>query len=284
MIKTSSLTPEEKAIIIDKNTEPGYTATNDEFFPRGTYLCRKCGIALFDCKDKFRSHTGWPSFERELGNTVTLGPTPNDIRTEVLCNSCQAHLGHVFFGEEYTKLNTRYCINSLALDFVPYINVKDTEEAIVAAGCFWGVEYLFNKLDGVLKTEVGYTGGLVDYPTYEQVCNSQTGHVEAVRIIYNPKIINYTGLIQYFFEIHDFSQVNGQGQDLGEQYLSKIFYHSEAQYKLADQVIQYLQNMGYKVATQIHPATTFWKAETYHQQYYNKNSGQPYCHIRRKIF
>ena len=284
MIKTTSLTPEEKAVIVDKSTEPAYTATNDEFLPKGTYLCRKCGIALFDCKDKFRSHTGWPSFERELGNTVTFKPTPNDLRTEVICNSCEAHLGHVFFGEEYTKLNTRYCINSLALDFVPYINVKNTEEAIVAAGCFWGVEHLFNKLDGVLKAEVGYTGGLVDYPTYEQVCNGDTGHVEAVRIVYDPKIINYTGLIQYFFEIHNFSQVNGQGPDLGEQYLSKIFYHTETQYKLADKVIQYLQNMGYKVSTQLHPATPFWKAEAYHQQYYNKNSGQPYCHIRKKLF
>ena len=96
MIKTSSLTPEEKAVIINKNTEPGYTATNDEFLPKGTYLCRKCGIALFDCKDKFRSHTGWPSFEQELGNTVTLKPTPNDLRTEVICNSCKAHLGRAF--------------------------------------------------------------------------------------------------------------------------------------------------------------------------------------------
>ena len=214
----------------------------------------------------------------------TTDPMGTHNCTEVICNSCKAHLGHVFFGEEYTKLNTRYCINSLAFDFVPYINVKNTEEAIVAAGCFWGVEHLFNKLDGVLKAEVGYTGGLVDYPTYEQVCNGDTGHVEAVRIVYDPKIINYTGLIQYFFEIHDFSQVNCQGPDLGEQYLSKIFYHSEAQYKLADKVIQHLQNMGYKVATQLHPATTFWKAEAYHQQYYNKNSGQPYCHIRKKNF
>ncbi len=284
MIKTASLTPEEKEIIINKGTEHCDTRPNNKLTIDETYLCRNCGIALFNSKSKFNSGTGWPSFDQVLENRVKAITDSDNIRTEVLCNRCNAHLGHVFFGEEYTKLNIRYCINSLALDFVPHVNVNDTEEVIVAAGCFWGVEYLFNKLKGVLKTEVGYTGGSVNYPTYEQVCNSNIGYVEAVRVIYDPKVVNYTQLIQYFFEIHDFVQVNGQGSDLGEQYLSKIFYYTTTQYQLAYKEIQYLQNIGYKVATQLQPVAAFWKAELYHQQYYNKSSGQPYCHIWKKIF
>ncbi len=284
MIKTASLTPEEKEIIINKGTEHSYTTNDNEYLSKGTYICRNCGVALFDCKDKFHSHTGWPSFDQELGNTAILQPNSNDPRSEVICNKCNSHLGHVFWGEEYTQLNTRYCINSLALDFVPHDNISDTEEVIVAAGCFWGVEYLFNKLEGVLKTDVGYTGGFINYPSYEQICNSDTGHVEAVRVTYDPKVVNYSRVIQYFFEIHDFVQVNGQGPDIGEQYLSRIFYYTERQYKLAYKEIQYLQNIGYKVSTQLQPVTTFWKAELYHQHYYNKNSKQPYCHVWKKIF
>jgi peptide methionine sulfoxide reductase msrA/msrB len=159
-----------------------------------------------------------------------------------------------------------------------------TEEVILAAGCFWGVEYHFSKLNGVLKTEVGYTGGFVDDPLYELVCNSNTSHVEAVRIIYDPKIIDYRHIIQFFFEIHDFQQEDGQGGDIGYQYLSNIFYYSEVQKKLASDIIHQLQDMGYKVATQLKPVTTFWKAEDYHQKYYNKNGQLPYCHSWKQIF
>lgn len=284
MIKTNSLTPKEKEVIIHKGTEACYTASFDRVHKDGTYLCKNCGIGLFSSKDHFHSGTGWPSFEQELGKNIKKEKDLDNIRTEVLCKRCSSHLGHVFFGERFTKLNTRYCINSIALDFVPFKDVSDTEEIILAAGCFWGVEYHFGKLNGVLKTEVGYTDGFCDNPSYEQVCNTNTFHIEAVRIIYDPKIIDYKHIIQFFFEIHNFQQEDGQGPDIGHQYLSNIFYYSEVQEKVANNIIHQLQDMGYKVVTKLKPVTTFWKAEDYHQKYYNKNGQMPHFHKWEKIF
>lgn len=284
MIKTNSLTPEEKKIIIDKGTEACDTNPFDSSSTNGTYLCRNCGIGLFSSKSKFNSGTGWPSFDQGFKNNIKTSKDSDNIRTEVLCNRCDAHLGHVFFGEGFTELNTRYCINSIALDFVPYENISDTEEIILAAGCFWGVEYHFSKLKGVLKTEAGYTDGFVEYPTYEQVCGGDTFHLEALRVIYDPQIIDCQRILQFFFEIHDFEQNDGQGADIGYQYLSKIFYYSDIQKILAANIIHSLQDIDYKVATELKSVTTFWKAEEYHQEYYNKNRQSPYCHVWKKIF
>lgn len=284
MLKIISLTPQAQEIVVNKGTEYCYSGIYNDFLIDGTYLCRNCGLALFRSKDKFLSGSGWPSFDREIKDNVNKVTDLDKVRTELLCSRCDAHLGHIFYGEGHTELNTRYCINSLALDFVPNEVVTDTEEAIVAAGCFWGVEYLFKKLKGVLKTEAGYIGGFVKNPNYELVCKTNTGHVEAVRIIYDPSIIEYPKIIQYFFEIHDFTQVNGQGGDIGEQYLSKIFYFNNDQYAHATNIINLLKIKGYRVATYLEPVKTFWPAEGYHQEYYNKSGGEPYCHTWKRIF
>lgn len=284
IFKNLSLTPEVKRIVISKGTEYCYSGIYNDFTKNGTYLCRNCGLALFRSKDKFKSSSGWPSFDREIENNVNKIQDSDKVRTELLCNKCEAHLGHAFYGEGYTKLNTRYCINSLALDFVDSETVTDTEEAIVTAGCFWGVEHLFIRLNGVLKTEVGYIGGFVDDPNYKLVCETNTGHVEALRIVYDPHIVKYTEIIQYFFEIHDFSQANGQGGDIGDQYLSKIFWFNNEQFVQATNIINLLENKGHKVATKLEPVKSFWAAEDYHQKYYIKTGGEPYCHIRKKIF
>ena len=257
--------------------------SGNAFNKRGTYLCRNCGIALFDSKDKFSSGTGWPSFDREIPGKVKKLLDSNGVRTELLCNRCEGHLGHIFFGEGFTNSNSRYCINSLALEFVEY-NVLDTEEIILAAGCFWGVEYLFKKLKGILKTEVGYIGGHVNDPTYQLVCTEKTEHLEAMRVLYDPEQINFEHIIQFFFEIHDFTQMNGQGIDVGSQYLSKIFYYNQQQYQQALDIIKILQIKGYAVATELVKITTFWPAEEYHQEYYSKTKSEPYCHIWKKIF
>ena len=283
LFKNLSLTPEVIRIVTSKGTEYCYSGIYNDFTKDGTYLCRNCGLALFRSKDKFRSSSGWPSFDREVENSVNKVQDSDKVRTELLCNRCQAHLGHVFYGEGYTKLDTRYCINSLALDFVDNETVIDTEEAIVAAGCFWGVEHLFSKLNGVLKIEVGYIGGFTANPSYKLVCETNTGHVEAIRIIYNPNIVNYTAIIQYFFEIHDFSQVDGQGGDIGEQYLSKIFWFDNEQFVQATNIVNSLENNGYKVATKLEQVKPFWTAEDYHQKYYAKSGDEPYCHIWKKI-
>lgn len=284
LFKTKSLTPEALHIVRDKGTEQPFTGNYDRFTQPGTYLCRQCGLALFRSQTKFHSGCGWPSFDEEIKDAVHPQPDQDGIRTEIMCVRCHAHLGHVFSGEHLTLKNKRYCVNSLSLDFVADLTVLDTEEAIFAGGCFWGVEYLFAKCPGVLNTEVGYTGGDEAHPNYKTVCHGRTGHFEAVRILFDPKKIDYTLLTKFFFEIHDPTQKNGQGPDLGEQYLSVIFYSDDIQKKIAEGLIAQLEKMEYKIATRILPAQVFWPAEVLHQNYYLKNGKTPYCHFYKKRF
>jgi peptide methionine sulfoxide reductase msrA/msrB len=282
--KTHSLPPEVLHIVRDKGTELPFTGEYTHWDKSGTFLCRQCGLALFRSYTQFDSGCGWASFDEELPQAVHRKPDADGKRTEILCHRCDAHLGHVFQGEQMTGKNTRHCVNSPSLDFVEDMNIKDTEEALLGCGCFWGVEYYFKKLPGVLKTEAGYTGGHTAHPRYQDVCAGNTGHIETLRIIYDPQTLNYEKLIQYFFEIHDFTQNNGQGPDIGGQYLSVIFYYNDAQKKIAEQVIQLLQDKKYFVATQIQPVSVFWPAEAYHQEYYQKNHQSPYCHTYTKRF
>ena len=284
VIKTASLSSSLLKIMHDKATEYPFTGEYTEWEHTGTYLCRQCGLALFRSQTKFHSGCGWPSFDEEITEAVKQIPDRDGMRTEILCSRCDAHLGHVFTGENFTPKNLRHCVNSASLDFVANLTVNDTEEAIFAAGCFWGVEYYFKKLNGVLKAEVGYTGGHKDAPSYQEICSHQTGHTEAIRVIYDPTQINYETLSRYFFEIHDFTQVNGQGPDIGEQYLSAIFYYNEQQKNLAQMLINKLQNKGYTVATRLLPIKIFWRAEDYHQNYYEKSGKIPYCHQYIKRF
>ncbi len=284
MLKTNSLQPEIQQIICAKATEyPGSGEYND-LDQAGTYLCRQCGLALFRAQHKFHSGCGWPSFEQEIKGNVKQQLDTDGHRTEILCARCDGHLGHVFQGEHFTQLNIRHCVNSKALDFVPSYDVQDTEEAIVAAGCFWGVEYYFQKLPGVLKVEVGYSGGDTNFPTYKEVCNTNTGHLEAVRIVFDTALLTYKEVIKYFFEIHDPTQTNGQGPDIGPQYLSAIFYYNDEQFKIAKELQQALHQLGCAIATQMRPITIFWPAEAYHQNYYVKHNQEPYCHIWQNRF
>lgn len=284
LLKTASLPPAILAIVRDKGTEHPFSGEHETDNQPGTYLCRQCGLALYRAKSKFHSGCGWPSFDEEIPGNVQRKIDADGRRTEILCARCNAHLGHVFQGEGFTAKNTRHCVNSLSMDFISDQNVTDTEEAIFAAGCFWGVEYYLQKLPGVLKTEVGYTGGIKNYPSYEDVCHSNTGHFEAIRVIYDPKKINYENLTKYFFEIHDPIQTNGQGPDLGQQYQSAIFYYDDTQKQTAQKLIQELEKKGLKIATKILPVSIFWPAENYHQDYYTKTAKQPYCHHYEKRF
>ncbi len=157
-------------------------------------------------------------------------------------------------------------------------------KAIFASGCFWGTQYYMDKIDGVLKTTAGYTGGFVDNPTYEQVSSGKTGHVEAVEVKYDPKIVSYENLAKMFFETHDPTQVGGQGPDIGVQYQSKIFYSNENEKAIAEKLISILEEKGMKIATAVEPASKFWPAEKYHQDYYELKGTSPYCHIYHKLF
>lgn len=284
ILKTASLPEIIRNIVQNKGTEPPFSGEYEHFSQAGTYLCRQCGLALFRSSTKFISGCGWPSFDEEISDAVHKQADADGRRTEILCARCQAHLGHLFIGESFTENNKRYCVNSLSLDFVCDLQVNDSEEAIFAAGCFWGVEFYFKKLSGVLKTEVGYIGGTKENPSYQTVCSGGTGHYEAVRIIYDPNIISYEELTKFFFEIHDPTQADGQGPDRGEQYLSAIFYYNEEQKNIALKLIQELENLGYQITTKLFPVNTFWRAETYHQDYYTKTGKQPYCHRYEKKF
>ena len=284
IIKTASLTPEQRHIILDKGTEYPTTGEFDEWDEPGTYICRQCGLPLYRADDKFHSGCGWPSFDEEIEGSVRRQLDADGQRTEILCARCDAHLGHVFHGEALTAKNTRHCVNSISLDFVPSLSVKDTDEAIFAAGCFWGVEYYFKHLPGVVKTQVGYSGGHVDNPTYEEICDHGSGHFEVIRVLYDPNEIDFKRIAQFFIEIHDPTQVGGQGPDIGEQYLSVGFYYNDAQREILEELIDELERQGYTIATQLRPVETFWRAESYHQDYYHKKGGEPYCHVHTKRF
>lgn len=282
--KTASLTPEAYEIICHHATELSYSGQYHEPVVLGSYLCRRCGLALFRANSQFSSGCGWPSFDLAIPTTIRQLPDPDGERTEIRCQRCDAHLGHLFIGEGYTRQNQRYCVNSLALDFVAHSEVKDSEEAIVAGGCFWGVDYYLQKIPGVLKTEVGYCGGQVLHPTYQQVCTGQTGHFEAVRIIYDRNKTDFKTIATRFFEIHDPTQTNGQGADLGPQYQSAVFYYDDYQHQLVNDLIAELRHNGYQIATQQHPIQTFWPAEEYHQHYYRRHAKTPVCHQPVKRF
>jgi peptide methionine sulfoxide reductase msrA/msrB len=284
MDKTSSLPEIILAVVQEKGTEKPFSGEYDKFGEEGTYLCRRCGLALFRSTSKFHSGCGWPSFDEEVVGAVKREVDEDGRRVEILCSRCQAHLGHVFYGEQYTASDTRHCVNSLSLDFVPEMKVLDTEEAIFAAGCFWGVEHFIKQLPGVLRTQVGYSGGNKSHPTYQEICSGTTGHYEVIRVLYDPSKLDYQRLVQFFFEIHNFSQNNGQGPDIGQQYLSVIFYYDAIQKQIAEQTITTLKALGHPVSTTLLPVKTFWPAEDYHQDYYSKQHKEPYCHRYLKIF
>lgn len=296
MTKHNPLTPEEEYIIVRKGTErPG----SGEYLHNkvdGTYLCRRCNTPLYRSGDKFDSGCGWPAFDDEIPGAVKRTLDADGRRVEITCAACGGHLGHVFEGERLTSKNTRHCVNSLSMRFQPaddpakqateqpQATVKQTETAYFAAGCFWGVEHLFKKEPGVQKTSVGYMGGMVNNPDYRQVCTGKTGHAEVVRVDFDPAKTSYEQLCRLFFEIHDFTQVDGQGPDIGDQYRSEIFTTSKEQAAAAERILAELRSMGYHPATTVTEAGPYWIGEDYHQQYYTKNGKQPYCHTRRKIF
>jgi len=161
---------------------------------------------------------------------------------------------------------------------------KGRQKAYFAGGCFWGVEHFFHKAEGVVSTQVGYMGGDTPNPTYKQVCAGTTGHAEVMEVVFNPSSTTYENMVKLFFEIHDPTQVNRQGPDIGEQYRSAIFYIDNRQKETAVHIIKLLKQKGFDVATKLVKAEKFWKAEEYHQRYYQKKQGEPYCHAYRKIF
>lgn len=280
-----SLTPDERAVIIDKGTERPFTGAYYLNKEKGEYRCRQCDAPLFRSDDKFESGTGWPSFDDALPGAVREVRDADGRRTEIVCATCSGHLGHVFFDEGFTSKNARYCVNSISLSFDPADKpAPATEKAVFAGGCFWGVEYHLKKVKGVLSTRVGYTGGTTEHPSYKQVCTGRTGHIEAIEVEFDPKVVGYETLAKLFFEIHDPTQFNRQGPDVGTQYRSALFYQNDEQKRIAESLIAQLEAKGYRVVTEVRKAAEFWPAEDYHQDYYEKTGHHPYCHVYQKRF
>ncbi len=301
----NKLTPEEERVIVRKGTEMPYTGKYYDSHDKGTYTCKRCGAVLYRSDDKFDSHCGWPSFDDAVPGAVKQVPDADGQRTEILCNHCGAHLGHVFTGEGLTSKDTRYCVNSISMSFIPAgagvspgrgvergerageTNGKSqtkTQKAYFAGGCFWGTEYYLKQVKGVTDVKVGYMGGKKKNPTYREVCNGNTGHIEANEVTFDPTKTSYEEVAKLFFEIHDPAQVNRQGPDVGEQYKSVVFYANDEQKHTAEKLIGILKSKRIPVATELRPATEFWVAEDYHQDYYAKTGKEPYCHHRVKRF
>jgi peptide methionine sulfoxide reductase msrA/msrB len=273
------LTKGESNVINNKGTESPFTGKYVKTKENGTYVCKKCGAALYYSSDKFESDCGWPSFDNEIKGAVIRIPDADGMRTEIECASCGAHLGHVFTGERFTSKNVRHCVNSVSLDFIPAnLETGRYGMAIFAGGCFWGVEYYLQKSAGVISVISGYTGGVVKNPTYREVCTGNTGHAEAVKIVYDPDKTSYEKLLRLFLEIHDPTQVGRQGPDIGDQYRSGIFYMNDDQKQIAEKCLNILKSKGYNIATELTKASEFYPAEAYHQDYYFNNGKVPYCH------
>ena len=281
-MKFNNLTQDEKYIIEQKGTEYRFSGIYNDFYEEGVYLCKKCNTPLYKSEDKFKSSCGWPSFDDEIVGAIKKVPDTDGRRVEIVCQKCGGHLGHIFEGEGFTSKNIRHCVNSLSLNFKS--KKENLKKAYFAAGCFWGVEFLFQKQIGVLEVVSGYMGGDIENPTYKIVCSGFSGHLEVVEVVFDESIVSYGTLVKLFFEIHDFTQTNGQGPDIGTQYLSAIFYCDENQKNIAEDLIVQLEEKAYKVATTLRPKVKFYKAESYHQNYYNKSGKTPYCHSYRKVF
>ena len=281
----NKLNDEEKHVIEDKGTERPFSGEYDNFYEEGEYICKKCDTTLFKSSSKFSSSCGWPSFDNSL-DTVKRIPDTDGRRVEIVCSNCNGHLGHVFEGENFTDLNTRHCVNSISIKFKADKSLVKTDEsyAYFAAGCFWGVEYYFQKQEGVISVESGYMGGELKNPTYADICTGVSGHLELVRVKYNKNKVSYKDLSKLFFEIHDFSQTNGQGPDLGPQYLSCVFYEKDEEKEIVLELISLLEKKGFKVATSLVNYTKFYIAEENHQNYYARHQTVPYCHSYKKIF
>lgn len=285
-----ALSKEEERVIVHKGTEAPFSGKYNGFFEEGHYVCRRCEARLYISKDKFRSSCGWPSFDDEVKGAVRRQKDADGVRTEISCGKCGAHLGHVFEGEGLTEKNLRHCVNSVSLKFVPKekkpeaAREPEAAKAYFAGGCFWGVEHLFEHKDGVLSAASGYMGGSLENPTYRQVCDGGTGHLETVEVKYDKAKVSYEELARFFFEIHDPTQSDGQGPDLGGQYHSAVFYGNEEERRTVEGLMGTLRGKGFAVVTKVLPAGAFWKAEEVHQDYYDRNRKRPYCHFFRKRF
>jgi peptide methionine sulfoxide reductase msrA/msrB len=300
------LSSEQYEVTQQCGTEPPFRNAFWDNHKPGIYVDVVSGQPLFSSLDKFDSGTGWPSFTQPLKSADIVEKKDLGLgreRTEVRSSVADSHLGHVF-DDGPGPGGMRYCINSAALKFVPVEDMDQAgygqlldpfvkagvikapvhQTAILAGGCFWGMEEILRKIPGVVKTTVGYSGGSTKDPTYEDVCTGTTGHAESIQIVFDSSRLGYETLLDYFFRMHDPTTLNQQHNDIGTQYRSAIFYTSEEQKEIAGRVkARWDKSAKFKrpITTEITEASAFYPAEDYHQKYLVKHPGGYTCHVLR---
>jgi peptide methionine sulfoxide reductase msrA/msrB len=286
------LTKDQFRILRTQGTERPFCGTLLDNHKEGVYTCAACGLPLFASDSKFNSGTGWPSFFQPISKENVIEKVDNShgmVRAEILCARCDGHLGHVFEdGPRPTGL--RFCLNSESLKFTDKDKLASLADraadpsaglahAVFAGGCFWCTEAAFEQLKGITDVESGYAGGSKDTANYKRVCEGDTGHAESIRVTYDPKQISYDQLLDAFFNSHDPTQLNQQGNDVGTQYRSAIFYANDDEQRAARAKIKHLTETKAfpdPIVTMLEPLKEFYPAEIYHQDYAKKHPDQGY--------
>ena len=296
------LTPEQFRVLRAKGTERPFCGTLLDNKQQGVYACLGCKLPLFSSDSKFHSGTGWPSFFQPIAKTnvaEVIDRSHGMVRNEILCARCDGHLGHVF-DDGPPPTGMRFCLNSESLVFTPSDQLasladpvaeqskaqgsaQPAESIVIGGGCFWCTEAVFLQLEGVLDVMSGYAGGAANTANYKDVCTGTTGHAEVIRIAYDPAKISLDRLLDVFFDAHDPTQLNRQGNDVGTQYRSAIFFADDKQRATAEAKIRLLTEIGAfskPIVTTLEPLAEFFPAEQYHQNYAANNPLQPYIQFQ----
>ncbi len=304
------LTPEQYRVTQMNGTERPYSGEYDRHFEPGIYVDVVSGKPLFSSLDKYDSGCGWPAFTRPIDEeaiTEEQDRSHGMVRTEIRSRTADSHLGHVFDDGPADDGGLRYCINSAAMRFVPLADMDgagygryldrfkkagievppaETETAVLAGGCFWGMQEILRAIDGVIETRAGYCGGNRPGATYADVKRGNTGHAESVKIVFDTGRIGFQQLLtDWFFRMHDPTTLNRQGNDVGDSYRSTIFYFNDRQKTLAHDAIREVNSSGRwpaPIVTTVEPVRNWSDAEDYHQDYLQKNPGGYTCHWLRE--